>query len=148
MQDAGFWNPPVQERNQAFPTYPGALAAANQNIVPQPIQPPLEEAQLIDVSGDSVILVVALNDLLKPCTDVGCAIVLSALKLDLNVLKLRTHSLLRSDSPDGEGSALVALPTVMGKAQEREGLRFPRSTLLSVSGCIAPELDQPCLVRM
>ena len=71
MQDPGFRNPPVEDRNQTLPSYLGALAAANQNIAPQPIQPSLEKAQLIDVSGYRVVLVVTLRNLLKPCTDVG-----------------------------------------------------------------------------
>jgi hypothetical protein len=45
-----------------------------------------------------------------------------ALKLNLNGFKLRNDSLFRSNPPYGEGSALVALPTVVGEAQEREGL--------------------------
>jgi fermentation-respiration switch protein FrsA (DUF1100 family) len=40
-----------------------------------------------------------------------------ALKLSLDGFEFRRHSLLRSDPPDGEGSALVALPTVVGKAE-------------------------------
>jgi hypothetical protein len=39
-----------------------------------------------------------------------------ALKLSLDGFELRDHSLLRSDPLYGEGSALVALPTVVGKA--------------------------------
>ena len=41
-----------------------------------------------------------------------------ALKLNLDGFELRDHSLLRSDPSYGEGSALVALPTVVGKAQQ------------------------------
>ena len=48
-----------------------------------------------------------------------------ALKFNLDGFELRDHSLLRRDPPDGEGSGLVALPTVVGEAQEREGLRPP-----------------------
>ena len=73
---------------------------------------------------------------------------LPVLKLNLDRFQLRDHPLLRSDPPDGEGSSLVALPTEVGEAQEREGLRFSLATLLSVSGCVTPELDQPCLFRM
>ena len=40
-----------------------------------------------------------------------------ALKLSLDGFELRDHSLLRRDPPYGEGSALVALPTIVGKAQ-------------------------------
>jgi hypothetical protein len=56
-----------------------------------------------------------------------------ALKLNLNGFKLRNHSLFRSNPPYGEGSALVALPTVVSEAQEREGLWFSLSPLLPVS---------------
>ena len=76
------------------------------------------------------------------------AIMHPALKLNLDGLELRNHSLFRSDAPDGEGFGLVALPTVVGEAQEVEGLRFPLATLLPVAGRIAPELDQSGLLRM
>ena len=46
----------------------------------------------------------------------------SVLKLNVDGFELRNHSLFRSDPPYGEGSALVALPTVVGEAPEREGL--------------------------
>ena len=52
------------------------------------------------------------------------------------------------DPPDGEGIGLVASPTEVGKAQEGESLRFPFPTLLPLSGRIAPELDQPGLLRV
>jgi hypothetical protein len=72
----------------------------------------------------------------------------SALKLNLDGFELRNHSLFRSDPPYGEGSALVALPTVVGEAQEREGLGFSFSTLFPVANGEPPELDQSSLVRM
>jgi hypothetical protein len=71
-----------------------------------------------------------------------------AVKLRLDDFELRNHSLFRSDPPYGEGSALVALPTVVGKAQESEGLWFSLSPLLPVSSGEPPELDQSSLVRM
>jgi hypothetical protein len=45
-------------------------------------------------------------------------------KLRLDGFELRNHSLFRSDPAYGEGSALVAFPTVVGEAQEGEGLWF------------------------
>jgi len=94
-----------------------------------------------------MVLVVALYNLPKPCTDCGCAMVLPALKLSLNGFELRDHPLLRRNPPDDEGS-IGEPPTEVGKAQECEGLWFSLSTLLPVSSGKAPEFDQSCLVRI
>jgi len=67
------------------------------------------------MSRDCVVLVITQHNLPEPCTDFGHAIMHSALKLNLDGFEFRNHSLFRSDPPSGEGSALVALPTVVGK---------------------------------
>src|SRR5260370_41198114 len=71
-----------------------------------------------------------------------------ALKLSLDGLELRNHSLFRSYPPDDEGSITDALPTEVSKTQEREGLWFPLSTQLPVASGEPPELDQSSLVRI
>ena len=148
MQNGGWRYPPFQDRGEFLPLLPRGLAAANEDVTPQSIDAMSEGAQLIEVAGDSMVLVVAGDNLPKPYTDLTGAIMLPALKLSLDGFQLRNHPLLRSDSPDGEGLVLVALPTVVGEPQEREGLRFPLPMLLPVSGRIAPELDQPGLIRV
>src|ERR1017187_4039394 len=148
VKDSGWWNPSIQDRGKFLPLLPRGLTATNKNVTPQPIDTISEDAQLVDVAGDSMVLVVAGNNLPKPYTNLTGAIMLPVLKLDLDGLQLRNHPLLRSDSPDGEGFGLVALPTVVGEPQEVEGLRFPLPMLLPVSGRIAPKLDQPGLIRM
>jgi len=95
-----------------------------------------------------VVLVITQHDLPEPRTDFGLAIMHPALKLSLDGFELRDHSLLRSDPPYGEGSALVALPTVVGETQKGEGLWFSLPPLLPVSSGEPPELDQSSLVRM
>ena len=95
-----------------------------------------------------MVLVIAQHNLPEPCSDRGHAFMHPALKLSLDGFEFRNHSLLRSDPPYGEGSALVALPTVVGEAQEGEGLWFSLSPLLPVSSGEPPELDQSSLVRM
>jgi hypothetical protein len=95
-----------------------------------------------------VVLVITQHNFPEPSTNIGDAIMHPALKLNLDGFKLPNHSLFRSNPPYGEGSALVALPTVVGETQEREGLWFSLSPLLPVSSGEPPELDQPCLVRM
>jgi hypothetical protein len=69
-----------------------------------------------------VVLIITQYNLPEPRTDFGHAMMPPALKLSLDGFELRNHSLLRSDPPYGEGSALVALPTVVGEVQEGEGL--------------------------
>ena len=66
---------------------------------------------------------------------------LPALKLSLNDLQLRDHSLLSRNPPDDESFVGVALPTEMGETQEREALWFPFSTLFPVAGGKPPELE-------
>ena len=53
---------------------------------------------------------------MKPRTDLRRAMMLPALKLSLDGLELRYHSLLRCDPPDGESSIGLALPTEVGEA--------------------------------
>ena len=148
VQDPGRCYPPFEDRGKFLPLLPRGLAATNKDVAPQSIDAFSEDAQLIDVAGDSMVLVVAGDHTPKPYTDLTGAIMLTASKLSLDGLELRDHSLLRSDPPDGEGLGLVALPTEVGEAQEVESLRFPFPTPLPVTGRIAPELDQPGLIRV
>jgi len=136
VQNAGCWYPFVEDRNELLPLLPRALTASDQYATPQSIDALTEEAQLIDVAGYSVVLVVPGDHTPKPCTRLTRAIMLTALKLGLDGFELRNHALLRSDSPDREGLGLVALPTEVGKPQEVESLRFSFSTPLPVTGRI------------
>ncbi len=95
-----------------------------------------------------MVLVVAQHSLAKPCTDVGRAMMLPALKLGLKGFELRDHSLLRRDPPDDERSVALALPTEVSETQEREGLWFSLSAPFPVASGEPPELDQSCLVRV
>lgn len=65
-----------------------------------------------------------------------------AAKLSLDGFQLRDHPLLRRDAPDDEGSGLVTLPAVVGKAQEVERLRFTSATLLPITDRIASETSR------
>ena len=148
MQDSRVWDPSFEDGNKLLPPFAGALTAAGQNASPQSVDASSEGAQLTDVSGNGVLLVVAVDDLPKPCTDVAWASMHSASKLDLDCLKLRCHSRFRREAADSVGIGLVATPTVVSEAQEVERLWFSCTTLLPISDSIAPELDQPGLLRM
>jgi hypothetical protein len=58
-----------------------------------------------------MVLVVAQHNLTKPCTDLGRTMMLPALKLGLDGLELRDHSLLRRKPPDHEN--FVVFSTVI-----------------------------------
>lgn len=103
VKNAGWWYPPVEDRSRLLPLLPRALTTTNQYVSPQSIDASLEDAQLIDIAGDSMVLVVAGDNTPKPYTDLAGAIMLTASKLSLDELELRNHALFRSDPPDGEG---------------------------------------------
>ena len=56
------------------------MAATNQNVSPEPVDALPEGAQLIDIPGNSMVLVVAVDDLPKPYTNLTDAIMLPAEK--------------------------------------------------------------------
>jgi len=148
VQDFRARYPSFEQRSANLPPLAGTLAAACECLVPQSIDALPEGAQLSDITGHCVVLVVAVDDLPKPCTDVAWAIMHPATELGLDSLELRNHPHLRRNAPDGERVGLVPSPTVVSEAQEVERLWFTRTTLLPISGSIAPELDQPGLLRM
>jgi len=140
MQDVGTRYPPFEHRDKCLPSFA--------SLVPQSIDTLTEGTELSDVARHCVVLVVAVDDLSEPCTDFAGASMHAATKLNLDGLEFRGHSRFRRNAPHGEGSCLVPLPTVVGEAQEVERRRFSRATLLPISDSIAPELDQPGLLRM
>ena len=90
-----------------------------------------------------MVLVVSQHNCPKPCTDLGRAMMLPALKLSLNGFKLRDHPLLRRNPPNDESSAAVELPTEVSETQEREGFWFSLSALLPVSSGEPPFCGGP-----
>jgi len=78
MQDSGYGYPPVEDRSQGLPPSLCALAATNQDVPPEPIDALPEGAQLIDIPGNSMVLVITGDDLPKPCTNLTDAIMLPA----------------------------------------------------------------------
>ena len=107
-----------------------------------------ENAQPIEVSRDSMVLVIAQSDLPKPLADQRCRLMLLADKLCLNRMQLRLHPLLCRFAPDDKGPVAPAFPAVVRETQEREGFRLSLSPLLPISSGVPPELNQPRLVRM
>ena len=65
VKNSGRWNPPFQDRDKLLPLLLRSLTAASQNVTPQPVYAPSEDAQLVDVAGNGVVLVVTGYDLAK-----------------------------------------------------------------------------------
>ena len=68
VQNSWERNPAFQQRIQPLPRLLTALAAPTQNGSPQPAQSMPEGAKLTQVAGNSMVLVVALNNLPEPFT--------------------------------------------------------------------------------
>jgi hypothetical protein len=98
VQDTGWWYPFVEDRSELLPFLPRTLTASYQNATPQSIDASTEEAQLIDIAGHGMVLVVPGDHTPKPCTRLTRAIMLTALKLGLDGFELRNHAHFRSDS--------------------------------------------------
>jgi hypothetical protein len=84
------------------------------------------------VTGNCMVLVVALHNLPKPCAHLTRTMMLTVLKLRLDSFQLRNHPLLRRNAPDVKGSAAREISTKMRESQKREGLGFSLATLLPV----------------
>ena len=81
MQNTWLWNPPVQKWVETVPAHLRALTATNQDAPPQSANTTPEDAQLPRVAGHRMVLVIALNNLPKPCAELPRAMVLPVLKL-------------------------------------------------------------------
>ena len=64
-----------------------------------------------------------------------------------DLMQLRPHPLADSDTPQPEPPALV-LPADMREAKKIKRLRFTQTPRLPPLGGVAPELDQPGLIRV
>jgi hypothetical protein len=124
------------------------LTSASQNVPPEPIDAIPEDAQLVDVAGNSMVLVVAGYDLVEPYTDLTGAIMLPALKLSLDGFELRDHPLLRRNPPDDESSVVMRCPQKWLKPRNVKVSGFPSPRSFRLRANEPPEFDQSCLVRM
>src|SRR6266481_6576537 len=107
-----------------------------------------EQTQPGLVTWNGMVLVIALDNLPKPLTDMRRRVVLPADQLHFYSLELCHHPLLRRLAPDNERPIALALPAIVREAQEREGLRLSLTAPFPVSFGKLPELDQPRLLRM
>jgi hypothetical protein len=91
-----------------------------------------EDTHPIDVSRNRMVTVIAVHNLLEPCTDVGNRLVHAAAQFCFNSVQLCHHAFLRRFPPDDECPIVPTLPAVVREAQKRKGLRLSFSTLLPI----------------
>ena len=93
MQNSRERNPALQQRGEPLPGPFAALTATIENSSPQPAQTMPEGTELIQIARDSMVLVVALNDLREPFTDLRCRLMLPAGQFCFYGTQLRHHPL-------------------------------------------------------
>src|SRR5713101_5981264 len=76
---------------KTIPAHVSALAASDQNAPPEPANAATKDALLTRVTRNGVVSVVAQHNLAEPRTDFGRTMMLAALKLSLDGLKVRYH---------------------------------------------------------
>src|SRR5215469_1867573 len=147
MQNAGCWEPVSGDSGDPIPLH-GLLTAATQSKPPHAPQSLPKDTQLIDVTRDCVVLVIASHNLAEPCTDFGNGRVHAEAQLSLNGVQLGHHAFLRRFPPDGERSIAPALPAKVRETQKRKGLRLSFSTPFPILCGEPPKLDQSCFLRV
>ena len=78
MQNSRERNPVLQQRCEPLPGPFAALTATIEYPSPQPTQAMPEGAELIQIARNSMVLVIALDDLRQPFTHLRCRLVLPA----------------------------------------------------------------------
>jgi hypothetical protein len=135
----------------AWRTVPGhaatALTATAQRAEPHVLDGATELLQACVVARNSIVLTPAPIHALQPAARRLQVVMAAAAQFVPHVREFRLELSSRRPSMDGE-VASPSLPTDMGKTQKVEGLGWP------LTGCgasflrVAPELDQPCFLRM
>ena len=134
MQNAGLGNPPVQDWGKTSPSHLRALAATDKDAPPQPTNASLKDAQLRRVPRNSMVLVIAPNDLPEPLTDLRGRVMRPADQLSFDSFELCHQPLFRRLAPDNEGPVALALPAIVREAQNVEVCGFPSPRRFRVSG--------------
>jgi len=125
MENTNGWNPALHEPMESVHGDPAALAAARDCAPPYPTKPPAEDLKPMQVSGNSVVLVVTRSDPAEPSTYRRDRVMTAAFQLRFYCLELRYQPLLRRLAPHDERSIFPPFPTVVREARNVKISGFP-----------------------
>ena len=121
------------------------MAPSPYSTEPVPLDLDLEALQTLHIAWHAVIIVMPLDHLPKPRSEVGHRVMTPTHQGAFNDLKLLAHPFFARPSFDGEPLIPVALATDMHEPQEFKSLWLPLSSLPPVLSRKTTELDQPSL---
>src|SRR6185437_14603066 len=127
---------------------PVFLAATPKRSEPVPDEPVTEGAERLDVVGHRVIVVVPSQDAGEPGALLRNRVMQPLRHVALEGEQLGAHPFRVGQPPQLEPSRLPRLVARMREAEELERLRLAKTTSLTVTGGVAPELDQPRLLSV
>jgi hypothetical protein len=116
-------------------------------VSPEPLDPIPKSSQPFAISRYGVVVEVSLHDSSQPLTRFPDWGMHPDLELLFDCLQLRPHAFACRFAAYGE-IAFPVSPTTMGETQKIERLRFSSPSVLPIVLGLAPERDQPGLVRM
>ena len=148
MVDANRRKPATDQPLHSIPAYEPGLAPSRQGAAPKPADLESERLQRRHVHGHPVVVEMPTHNRAQPARHFRDRNVHSSLKLDFHLAQLPLQSLAHRLPQNGK-HPVTSLPSAnVRKAEKVECLRFPFSTLLSVSSRKAAEFQQARLVGM
>jgi hypothetical protein len=148
VEDLGSRDPARDQWPKLDPRQTTLLAPSLKCTTPVPSRLKPKDVQTVHVAGHRVIVEVALYDRPQPFPDFGHWLMPAPSKLLLKLFQLGCEALPDRLARDGESAGFPSLSADMRKTQKIKCVRFALTALLSIRGCMAPELDQARLIWM
>ena len=140
MKNARLGEPPHLQLSHSRPVQVSPLAATDENLPPQPSNPPAKYVKTIGVARYRVIVEVALHYRPEPFPDFGHRFMHALLELLLNLCQLPPQALADRVTRNRE-IPVPSLPADMRETQKVECFGLPFSSVLPVALGTPPELD-------
>ncbi len=140
MKNTRLGEPPHLQLPHSRPVQVSPLAATDENLPPQPSNPPAEYVKTIGVARYRVIVEVALHNRPEPFPGSATGSCIALLELLLNFCQLPPQALVDRVTLHRE-IPVPSLPADMRESQKVECFRLPFSSVFPVVFGTPPELD-------